>query len=391
MEDGEQINLEEEEEEENEKNQVQKPSKVDVLSEEELEKLIVPLYNVEFTGEIVESSDFVIQCFPRLTEWLWRSLLYNSDKVALSPHIFFILLQEFILTEEPELFSVILKYTSSFPDHLIDFSTFLYLLLEAGISSPAIFPHILAIGRIDLFEFTDEFPEKRIQFILLKCFLIAFFKSVNDPPFEFITTFQNLLFLEPNSEEEFSGLSEKFFDEHEFSDLNFKQIERFIYLFPMGGNGFYLFELLSRRLISSFLNLEEKKSLQDFIHNGDEILQKIQGNCRSNDTDQINNATYAVMILYRYCAIVFVKNIESNMKNELQEFLEQISNGLQFLWHGADQLLTTNQRELFHMFSTQLKKLMEIQTDKEQKSLKNEVQNALSHNLPALSQDPPSS
>ena len=213
---------------------------------------------------------------------------------------------------------------------------------------------------------------------------------MNDPPFEFYSAFQELLLLNTDSEQEFSELSEKFFDEQKLYDINKKQIERLVNMFPMRGNGYHLFEAISRRLISQFLKLTEKTSLSDFIQNSEETLQKIQTYCRSNNQNQLDMATNAALILVRYCSVIYIKNKDQNMKEVIEDFINGVSDGLQFLWHGTDQLLTANQRELFHMLSSHLKKLIEIQKQDEDVKLNEKVNSVLSHNLHSLSQQPPS-
>ena len=314
-----------------------------------------PVLTKEIIEILLDNQQIEIQSFERLSLSGWNILLHYPEKIALSSHILFILIQELIITENEELIPILIKFSKRFPKHSICFNIYLNLLIEASSISLNLMISILSIIRPKIFY---NIENQSIDFKLSLIFLKTL-ENINNNQitYSFLNSFENHFQNCQLTLEEIEKLN--FILINNFNNNNILFIE----LFPIIGIGLNLFELYSQTLIYLLLNFNVKcTTIQSFLNNINEILLNLKQYCLSNDNNKLNNSLIILNLLNKLYLLILIKNKNKNFidLNELKNNIKIISNFLQFQWLGKDKLDYFHYIERFNNSSKYFNKLIDL-------------------------------
>lgn len=326
-----------------------------------IDQIPEPIFTPEIVQEFTKSEQLDLLCYPRLTEWLWQTILYHDKILAMSPHIIFILLQELLLTENIEIYHVIRKYSSNFPDSCIDFEPFLLLVLESGISAPSITPYMLCCCRRSIFYATESFNENQMLMILMKICILIYFHFKAELPEDFVEYFnENLEVCQYESTVLITELSQLIDNSiHPKCVYNYYNIYHNLNFRTK--TGYFLHDWLSRKYIANLLECQEFKSCNDFISNFHIYLDTIKSLCRSNQKQNLKTAIIASLLIEKYAIAIYVNNDKSHdvEQEKLNAFMKDLIYSFQFNWLRGSQIEAPREREIIKEISNRLQLLIE--------------------------------
>ncbi|EAY14323.1 hypothetical protein TVAG_026440 [Trichomonas vaginalis G3] len=340
---------------------VENKNLVNEISLMNIDQFLEPILTPELISKFINSDQLEILCFPRLTEWLWHTIMNHDKMIAMSPHIIFTLLQEMILTENIEIYDEIKKYSSNFPDYSLDFEPFLFFILESGISTPSITPYAISCCRKSLFYNTEVFDSKKIEISLIKLCLLVLSHFKKELPQQFIDYFNELLeTTELPSVVLVTELSDLI-----SNDLKPKCIQNYYNVYHNldyhSPAGFLIHEWLSRKFIAKVISCEESLSSNDFINNFHLYIDKIKSICKNSQNQSINSAIIASLMIESYAVSLFSHNmyVQDIEKEKLNKFINLIITTFQFNWPGASQIDRHQEREIMKGISKHLLLIIE--------------------------------
>ncbi|OHT12233.1 hypothetical protein TRFO_18037 [Tritrichomonas foetus] len=286
-------------------------------------------------------------CVPRLKQWQWLSLKYNSDNFYPSLTVFFSLVQEMILKKSDEIGQVLLKYIQKFPKKSLNFEIWFDFVREAMHSSIQSVVCLLSLGDPEMFSYetNSELNDILDKIVLLNISgMICPAISENPMYGPVVINFREIMTKYEYSENQIQNYVETCYDL--IFDVPTENISLFVSMFPLEGIGIKIIHHVTIKFALFLLGLDdipENASLFDLAKS----INAVKKLCESLDTKDLNKASGVIALSER----ALVTGIKLGIAT--QEIINLMIRNLKFSINCSDPGILTILKEQIHVTRTQ--------------------------------------
>jgi hypothetical protein len=204
-------------------------------------------FPVHIFDRLEHQSPPIIHCFPRLSRWVPFAIA-ETGRMASTESLLFALIQELILTGNPDLGDLIVKVADHLPNGLLDFEIWFDFVREAAFRYPQFLVFILGIVHPAIFRRAQGSHYQDVLSILITS---LFCDSVYDSPklSIILTALKKYL-----REREWITVPEAL--ESVFASIGPAQLLEFDAVFPLEDSSLSMIEGLTVLVICEYLNEE---------------------------------------------------------------------------------------------------------------------------------------
>lgn len=225
-------------------------------ADEEIKNKENVIFSKNFISYILGYYPLKLISLPKVSESLWRNVSFNTKDFCLSPHIIFMLIQEFIIHNNNEILDVLREYLCFFPEESIPFVTYINMVFESGILVPDTTCGILSTihPKYLYYDETKLGKNKFIEVISIIYSHVLLFSEKSSEIF-LIETYSDFIDYNHIDSDGCERISEFVFTSN-LSIVTQEDLSRFSQIFPVNRSNLFIKEGILRRFIGYYTKLE---------------------------------------------------------------------------------------------------------------------------------------